>query len=244
MKGWEPETYGELIADIYDELYGEMFDEAAEASLLAERAGGGPALELGIGTGRVSLPLKQKGIEVHGVDASEAMIERLRSKPGGPDIPVTVGDLVDVPVQGEYPLIFIAFNTFFAPTTQDDQVRCFENVAKHLTTEGVFVVSAFVPDVTRFRRHQTFNTIDVEMDRVMLDASRHDPVTQTIKASHIIVTPKGTEIYPVFMRYAYPPEMDLMARLAGLVLRERYGGWRMEPFTSDSLGHVSVYGKV
>ena len=243
MEGWEPHTYGERVAGVYDELYEDKFDKEATADFLAERAGGGPALELAIGTGRVALPLKKRGVEVHGIDASPAMVERMRAKDAGADIPVSMGDFGDVAVDRDYPLVYIAFNTFFALTTQEDQVRCFQNVAQHLTDDGVFVVEGFVPDMGRYKRHQNFDTLDVELDRVMLDATRHDPVTQTIKATHIIITPQGNELYPVFLRYAYPPELDLMARLAGLALRERYANYKMDPFTADSHGHVSVYGK-
>lgn len=243
MQGYEPETYGQRIAEIYDELYDQAFDKASAATFLAERARGGPALELAIGTGRVALELAGRGTEVHGIDISEAMVEQLRAKLGGDEITVTMGDFAEVGVERDYPLIYLVFNTFFALTTQDDQIRCLENVARHLTDDGVFVIECFVPDMTRFTRHQNMEVVDVGLDRVMLDASRHDPVTQTVKSQHIFVGDEGTRVYPVFLRYAYPPELDVMARVAGLALRERYADWRATPFTSDAKAHVSVYGK-
>lgn len=241
MRGYEPETYGQRIAEVYDDLYEEAFDTASAVSFLADRAGEGPALELAVGTGRVALPLVQAGVEVHGIDVSAAMVERLRAKAGGDSIRVHMGDFADVDVDGTYPLVYLVFNTLFALTTQEDQIRCFENVAKHLTDTGVFVIECFVPDVTRYTRHQNTEVVDVEIDEVLLDVSRHDPVSQTVKSQHVFVGAKGTRLYPVFLRYAYPPELDVMARVAGLALAERYGDWKMSPFTSDSQRHVSVY---
>src|SRR5438093_203582 len=140
MEGYGPETYGDRIADVYDEWYGEapFLDTEASVDVLAGLAGKGPALELAIGTGRVALPLAERGVEIHGVDASERMVEKLREKPGGDRIPVTIGDLADVPVEGEYPLIYVVFNTLFGLPSQDEQVRCFQNVAAHLTPDGAF----------------------------------------------------------------------------------------------------------
>jgi SAM-dependent methyltransferase len=241
MRGYEPETYGQRIADVYDELYEEAFDKARAASFLVERAAGGPVLELAIGTGRMALPLVEAGIEVHGINISEAMVERLRGRPRGDEIRVHMGDFADVEVEGRFPLIYLVFNTLFALTTQEDQIRCFENVAKHLTDDGVFVIECFVPDVTRYERHQNTEVVDVEIDEVMLDVSRHDPVTQTVKSQHVFLGKSGTRLYPVFLRYAYPPELDVMARVAGLALQERYADWNLSPFTSDSQKHLSVY---
>jgi SAM-dependent methyltransferase len=240
-------TYGQRIADVYDEWYGALWDEEtarAATSLLAELAGAGPALELGIGTGRVALPLRAAGVAVHGIDASESMVARLRAKPGGADIPVTIGDFATVPVDGRYPLIFVVFNTFFALLTQEDQLRCFGNVADHLTDGGVFLVEAFVPDLTRYTRGQNTSAIHVGTEQVRLDVARIDPVRQLIVSQHVLLTAEGVRLYPVQLRYAWPSEMDLMARLAGLRLRARWGGWRREPFTAASGSHVSVYGWV
>jgi SAM-dependent methyltransferase len=243
MEEYEASTYGAAIAGIYDELYQELFDVEGTVELLEELAQGGPALELAIGTGRIALPLKERGIEVRGVDISEAMVAKLRAKPGGEDIPVTMGDFADVPVDGTYPLVYLVFNTLFLLTTQEDQVRCFANVAKHLKPGGVFVVECFWPDLGRFDRHQRIGVDSVTRDTVRLEATRHDPVNQRSDSMHVVMRESGIEFYPVVIRYAYPAELDLMARLAGLRLRDRFGGWRKEPFTSSSMSHVSVYEK-
>jgi SAM-dependent methyltransferase len=235
-----PSTYGDRIAEIFDRSF-VPDDEREAARFLAKLAGSGPALELGIGTGRVALPLARRGVEVHGIDASEAMVAKLREKRGGRAIRVTIGDLVAVKVKGRYPVVFIVFNTIFAPLTQDDQIRCFANVAKRLTSKGVLVVEAFVPDLTRFDRGQRTDAFDVTTDMVRLDVTVHDPIEQRITGQHVVITERGIKLYPFQMRYAWPSEMDLMAKLAGMELRDRFGGWREEPFTSDSDRHVSVY---
>ena len=242
MKGYEAHTYGDRIAGVYDELYGTLFDVDATVSLLAELAGGGPALELAIGTGRIALPLADRGVDVTGIDTSEAMVAELRAKPGGDDIPVAMGDFADVDIEGHFKLVFVVFNTLFNLATQDEQVRCFTNVTKHLSEGGVFVVEAFVPDVTRYTRHQTTGVDRLDSESVHLEASRHDPVNQTVDSQHIhLRRGEPVEMYPVSIRYAYPSELDLMASLAGLRLRARWGGWHKEPFTSESKFHVSVY---
>jgi SAM-dependent methyltransferase len=243
MEGYDASTYGDRIAGIYDELYQELFDVEGTADLLAEVAEGGPALELAIGTGRIALPLKERGIEVHGVDISEAMVEKLRAKPGGADIPVTMGNFAEVPVYGEYPLVYLVFNTLFALTTQEEQISCFANVAAHLAPGGVFVIECFWPDIARFDRHQRIGVDRITRDSVSLETTRHDPVNQRSESLHVVLKESGTELYPVIVRYAYPSELDLMARLAGLRLRDRFGGWRKQPFTSDSPSHVSIYEK-
>jgi SAM-dependent methyltransferase len=242
MKGYEAETYGDRIADVYDGLYSGLDTDGA-AETLAQLAGSGPVLELGIGTGRLALPLAETGLEVHGMDASEAMVQKLREKPGGDRIAVTMGDFADVDVDGQFSLIFISFNTLFGLLTQEDQLRCFGNAAAHLADGGVFVVEAFVPDLARFDRGQRVNVNFVEADRVVIDASRHDPVEQRVDSSHIVITESGTRLYPVSIRYAFPAELDLMARLAGLELSDRWGGWRRQPFDAGSPRHVSVYGR-
>lgn len=241
MDEYGPGTYGDRIADVYDEWPRYPHDEEAAAEFLASVAGAGPVLELGIGTGRIALPLAAKGVEVHGIDASEAMVSKLRAKPGGADIPVTMGDFADVRVDGRFSLIFVAFNTFFGLLTQADQVRCFRNVAEHLTDEGAFVIQAFVPDLSRFERGQRVDAGLVEPSRVMLDVSVHNAAEQRVDSAHLVIEGEGVQIYPVRLRFAYPSELDLMAQLAGLRLRERWSGWKREPFGSDSAAHVSVW---
>jgi SAM-dependent methyltransferase len=243
MEGYGPATYGDRIADAYDALYEETLDTDGAVETLADLAGDGPVLELAIGTGRLALPLAARGLEVHGIDASERMVEKLRAKPGGAAIPVTMGDFADVPVEGTYRLVFIAFNTLFALLTQDGQLRCFANVARHLTDDGTFVIEAFFPDLARFDRDQRTDATWVGRDRVIIDASRHDAVEQRVDSQHVVITEEGTKLYPVSIRYAFPSELDLMARLAGLELRERWGSWRRERFTAESRRHVTVYGR-
>ncbi|HEY7694301.1 MAG TPA: class I SAM-dependent methyltransferase [Gaiellaceae bacterium] len=244
MEDWGPETYGEKVADAYDEQVAALgLDTEVAVEALAELAGGGPVLELAIGTGRLGLPLAARGIEVHGIDASDAMVAKLREKPGGDAIPVTIGDFADVAVDGRYSLIFVGFNTFYALTTQADQVRCFANAAEHLADRGVFALEGFVPDLGRYDRDQRLQVNRISSGEVFIDAARHDQVSQRIEASHIYISEAGTKLYPVQLRYAWPSELDLMARLAGLELKHRWSSWRKEPFGSGSPRHVSVYGR-
>jgi len=239
MDNYSEETYGERVAAIYDDWFPESDPDAI--TFLAELAQGGKALELGIGTGRMALPLAAKNIEVHGIDASVSMVGRLRDKRGSEKIIVTEGNFADVPVEGEFALIYIVFNTFFALQSQEAQVRCFRNVASHLTKTGCFAIEAFVPDLTRFDHNQVNWATKVTPDRVELDAGQHDPVTQRVISQKVILTGGNIRLYPVQIRYAWPAELDLMAQLAGLRLRERWSGWRREPFTSESQKHISVY---
>jgi hypothetical protein len=169
------------------------------------------------------------------------MLDRLRAKPGGKAIPVTVGDFGDVGVDGEFTLIYVVFNTFFALLTQDDQVRCFRNVASRLGPGGAFVLEAFVPDTARFDRGQRTEAMSVGVDEVHIIASLHDAPAQRVDSSHVVLSNDGGRLYPVRIRYAYPSELDLMARLAGLRLRERHADWRRSPFGRASQSHVSVY---
>jgi len=243
MEGYGPATYGDRIADVYDAFYEETLDTDQAVETLADLAAGGPVLELAIGTGRLALPLAKRGLEMHGVDASNRMVEKLRAKPGGDAISVTIGDFADVPVDGTFRLIFIAFNTLFALLTQEDQLRCFANAAAHLTDDGVFVIEVFFPDLARFDREQRMQVTAVDTVGVMFDASRHSPVEQRVDSQHVVITEGGTKLYPVFIRYAFPSELDLMARLAGLELRQRWGSWRRDPFTAASGRHVSVYAR-
>jgi len=185
--------------------------------------------------------LAARGVQVHGIDASAAMVERLRAKPGGDAVAVTFGDFAGVPVEGRYRLVYVVFNTFFALLTQDDQLRCFAAVADRLASGGAFLLSGFVPDPTLYSGGQSVRTTEVGLDRVRLDLARHDPVAQRVDFQHVLLTEGGIGLYPGALRYAWPSELDLMARLAGLRLRERWGGWRREPFGADSGLHVSVY---
>ena len=242
MKEYGPETYGERIAAVYDELFHPPTRSEETVEFLAGLAPDGPVLELAIGTGRIALPLAARGIEVHGIDASEAMVAKLRAKPGGDDIPVTIGDFADVGVEGRFRLIAIVFNTLWALLTQEDQARCVRNVAAHLTEDGAFVTEMYVPDPARFDRGQRVQVRNIESRRVVLEASLHDPANQRVSSQLIALEDGGGGIsmYPVELRYIWPSELDLMAEHAGLRLRERWGGWKREPF--DATGWcISVF---
>lgn len=239
----DPAEYGDRIAHLYDELYPESASAEVAAETLAGLAGGGTVLELGIGTGRIALPLARRGVSVCGVDSSQAMVDRLRAKPGGAAIPVSIGDFGTADLGGPYSLVFVAFNTFFGLITQEDQVRGFANVASSLADGGRFVMEAFVPDLARFDRGQRTSAAQVRSDSVTFETSEHDVMTQTVRSAHVIVTQAGNQIFPVTIRYAWPSELDLMARLAGLELAERWSSWGCEPFSSASTGHVSVWCK-
>lgn len=240
MRGYETSTYGDRMAEFYDDQYPEP---TGEPELLAELAGEGPVLELGIGTGRVALPLVERGIEVHGVDASEAMVAKLREKPGGDAIQVTIGDMADVVSEGEFSLIYVVFNTFYAILTQEHQLRCFQNVAARLKPGGRFLITAFVPDMKRFERRQRLETMSVAAHSATIHVARYDPVTQTIDSANLHFGAEGVGIMPIAMRFAYPPELDLMARIAGLSLEDRWGDWNKEQFGPDSDRHISVWKK-
>jgi SAM-dependent methyltransferase len=234
--------YDDRHARAYDDRYADRFAETAPAvELLGALGSPGPVLELGIGTGRLALPLAERGLEVHGIDASPSMVERLRAKPGGDGLPVVLGDFADVGtlVDDEYRLVFVGFNTLFELDTQDDQVRCFAGVARRLTTDGAFVVEAFAPDLTRLEEH--VSGVLVGADHIRLQATLHDPLTQRVTGQSASITDGGVALWPWAIRYASVPELDLMARLAGLRLRDRWAGWQREPFTAASAGHVSVY---
>lgn len=243
MDDYRPEmSFAEDTAQTYDS--GLRGDEDAAVAFLADAAKGGPALELAIGTGRIALPLAAIGIRVDGIDIAPAMVARMQEKPGGTGIVATIGDMAEVDVEGSYRLVYVVFNSLYNLLTQDDQVRCFRNVAAHLEPDGVFVVEAFTPGyLHRLRDHQYVDAEDIRTDKVGLDVARHDPTTQRLEKNHVSFTTAGVELNPVVLRYAWPSELDLMARLAGLRLIERWGGWERRPFTADSRLHVSVWGR-
>lgn len=242
MNEYEASTYGDEIADVYDTWYPGGNPESMVDRLVA-LGGDGPALELGIGTGRIAIPLAARGVPVHGIDASAAMVEKLRSKPGAADIVVTLGDFAAFELQERFSLAYVVFNTFFALLTQDDQVRCFGNVADHLAPEGRFLLECFVPDLGRFDRGQRFGVHALEDDGIRIEATLHDAVRQRVRSRIVSLTADGSRFYPLEARYCWPSELDLMARLAGLELEHRWGGWNEEPFTAASERHVSVYRK-
>ncbi len=240
MEHFGPETYGERVADVYDEWY-KLVDTAAEVALLTELAAGGRALELGIGTGRIGVPLSANGVEVHGLDASPAMIEQMRAKPGGAAIPVVIGDMADVPVEGEFALVYVVFNTFFQLYSQAAQLRCFANVARRLRPGGRFLVHAFVPDTSRVEAGEHLAVKEASLDRVRLDASVFDALEQRLDTTQVRITEQGIRLVHAKLRFAWPPELDLMAELAGLTLEHRWSSFDKQPFTGASAFAVSVY---
>ena len=242
MDDYTAATYGERIADVYDGFYAhKTLDSGPTVDFLAELAGPGPALELGVGTGRIALPLAERGVEVQGIDASEAMVARLRAKPGGDEVRVTIGSFADFALEDRFPLVFVVFNTFFALTSPEEQGRCFRAVARHLTPGGAFVIEAFVPDLSRFDRGQRVQATEIGLDEVRLDVSLHDAEAQVVESQHMVIREDGVRLIPIRARYAWPSELDLMAELAGLRFRERWGGWGREPFAGSSQNHISVW---
>jgi SAM-dependent methyltransferase len=239
MNFYSDETYGERVAGVYDEWYSSVDPHAID--LLATLSGNGRALELGIGTGRVALPLADKNVNVSGIDAAQSMIERLKAKPGSERINVHPGSFADVSIDGEFDLVYVVFNTLFALGSQAEQVRCFRNVAAHLSTKGCFLIEAFVPNLNRFTGGQVNWATKVTEDVVELDVGQHDSATQRVTSQKVVITDGNVRLYPVQIRYAWPSEIDLMAQLAGLRLQSRWSGWQKEPFDSESGKHISVY---
>jgi SAM-dependent methyltransferase len=241
-----PENYfGEGVAERYDASSPEMFDPAVVdpvVDLLAGLAGDGAALELGIGTGRIAIPLSRRGVAVHGIDLSPQMVAQLRAKPGTGGIGVTVGDFATTRVEGRFSLAYLVFNTIGNLTTQDGQVACFQNAAAHLEPGGRFVIEVGVPDLRRLPPGETIRPFAVTPTHLGFD--EYDVANQGLISHHYTVVDDGhLELVSMPFRYVWPSELDLMARLAGMTLEERWSGWRREPFTSDSTRHVSVWRK-
>lgn len=244
MSGFgDPAFFGERYAHEYDQRTD--LDPAPAVEFLAGLvASGARVLELATGTGRVALPLAARGLAVEGIEGSAAMVERMRAKPGGEAIPVVVGDMADVAVTGPYPLAYLVFNTLFNLPDQDRQVDCFANVARVLAPGGLFVIECFIQDVTEFDRDQRVATRSVTEDAVQMEFLRHDPLAQAVTYQRVTFDAAGTTLRPLRLRYCWPSELDLMARLAGMRLRERYEDFDRRPFTAASRRHVSVYQRV
>ncbi|MFB4306595.1 class I SAM-dependent DNA methyltransferase [Actinomadura sp. GTD37] len=241
MKGFDPRTsFGKEVSERYD-AEDTRGDEEQTVAFLAGLADGRPALEFAIGTGRVALPLARTGVRVDGIEQSPDMVARMREKPDGDRIDVTMGDMSRVSAGRVYGLVYLVFNTIGNLLTQDDQVRCFENAARHLAGDGVFVLECRVPDAPSRPGHRFVDPERIDADAVGLDICRYDPVTQILDKNHVRIGADGIAFDPIRLRLAHPPEFDLMARVAGLRLRDRWGGWEGEPFTAASGRHVSVY---
>jgi SAM-dependent methyltransferase len=236
--------FGERVAARYDESSADMFEPAVlepTVDFLAALAGQGAALELGIGTGRVALPLAQRGVRVHGIDLSEAMVARLREKAGAEQIGVTFGDFATTTVEGTFSLAYLVFNTIMNLTTQDEQVACFQNVGAHLEPGGCFVIEVTVPELQRLPPGETVRAFTVTPTRLGFD--EFDVARQGLISHHYRMVDGTLDALSIPFRYVWPSELDLMARLAGMTLRERWSGWKREPFTSESTKHVSVWEK-
>ncbi len=236
--------FGERVAERFDERYAYQADPAVVdpmVDLLAELAGDGAALELGIGTGRIALPLAQRGVRVHGIDLSEAMVARLRAKPGAEQIDVTVGDFATTTVEGTFSVGYLVANTIMNLTTQEEQVACFRNVSAHLDPGGCFVIEVLVPGLRRLPPGETFQPFEVSPTHLGFDES--DGARQGLVSHHYWIEDGKVELFSPPFRYVWPSELDLMAQLAEMTLRERWSGWKREPFTSESAMHVSVWQK-
>ena len=221
-----------------------MFDPVvvdATVDVLAGLAGNGRALELGIGTGRIALPLARRGVPVHGIDLSRAMVARLRAKPGGEAIGVTVGDFATTRAGGTFTVAYLVFNTIMNLTAQQAQVACFGNVAAHLEPGGCFVIEVMTPDLRRLPPGQTAVPFEVGQTRWAFDV--YEVATQAMSSNYLEIDGGRAEYTSIPFRYVWPAELDLMAQIAGLRLRERWQGWRREPFTSESRQHVSIWEK-
>jgi SAM-dependent methyltransferase len=236
--------FDEPVAARYDESSGEMFDPAVvnpTVDFLVEHAGGGGALEFGIGTGRIALPLAERGVPVHGIELSKAMARRLGEKPGGDAIGVTIGDFATTSVDGSFDLVYLVFNTIMNLTTQPAQVACFRNAAAHLEPGGFFVIEVMVPELRRLPPGDTHRVFSAGGRSWGID--EYDVATQGLTSHHIETVDGALERFSVPFRYVWPSELDLMAELAGMKLVERWGGWSKEPFTDESRAHVSVWEK-
>ena len=235
----DPGLFGRLWAATYDGPGNP--DPAPAVDFLAPLADGGPVLELAVGTGRVALPLAARGIAVEGVEASPEMVAHLRAKPGGADMPVTVGDMADVPVAGPYRLVFLVFNTLFNLVSEERQAACFRNVARVLAPGGAFVIETFVPDPADFDRDEQVQVREVTEDSATIRMHRYDRAAQTFVRQTVTFDARGVHLKPFAMRYAWPEQIDELAEQAGLRLTERYADWDGSPFDADSRAHISVY---
>lgn len=236
--------FGEDVAAHYDDEVAEMFDPRATdaaVEMLAGLAGGGAALEFGIGTGRIAIPLARRGVPVSGIDLSTAMVARMRAKPGGEGIPVAIGDFAGTRVEGRFSLVYLVFNTIMNLTTQDEQVACFQNAARHLEPGGRFVIEVGVPELQRLPPGETVRAFEVTPTRLGFD--EFALATQGLISHHYSIRDGKATMHSTPFRYVWPAELDLMARIAGMTLRERGGGWGLEPFTAESSMHVSVWEK-
>ena len=239
---YDPAEYGDLWATTYDQMH-DWKEPGASVEFLSRLARGTQVLELGIGTGRIAIPLAERGIDIVGLDASRVMVDKMREKPGGAGIEVLLGDMATTDLRGPYGLVFVVFNTIFSLGDQRRQVQCFRNVRNAMGEGGRFVLECFVPDLLRFGDgNQTVRVLPTSRPgQLRLNASLHFPDEQRIDTHVVVIKEGGADVLPVSLRYIWPSELDLMAQLTGFELEARYGGWSEEPFTSQSTLNVSVY---
>jgi SAM-dependent methyltransferase len=242
LSAFDASAYGRSAARDYDELHAAL-NPAAAVDTLVQLAAGQPVVEFGIGTGRLALPLAQRGLEVHGIDGSPEMAGQLRGKPGGDKITVVIGDFSQELAGTGFGLAVLAINTIFALPSQDAQVACFRNAARHLQPGGQFVVEAWVPDLGAFRNGTAVRPVQIEDGHVELEVARIRPATQMMLTTKLHLTDGRTRLIPANHRYAWPSELDLMARLAGMRLAQRWENWERAPFRDTSTAHISVWKK-
>jgi SAM-dependent methyltransferase len=237
--------FDEDIAKVYDTRWADLFEPAVvdpAVSFLADLARTGRALELGVGTGRLALPLSQKGVRVHGIELSPAMVAQLQAKPGSAAIGVTIGDFASATVDGVFRLAYLVRNTIMNLTTQDEQVACFRNVSSHLEPGGRFVVEVLVPELQRLPPDETVRPFTVTPAHLGFD--EYEVATQSVISHHYWLVDGQLQTFSAPFRYVWPSELDLMAQLAGMTLRGRWSDWNRAPFTRESRQHISVWEKL
>ncbi|MGW4463824.1 class I SAM-dependent DNA methyltransferase [Micromonospora sp. NBC_01796] len=245
VEGFEIFTYGDAVADMFDGTgwAGDPGDTEETIQWLADNAGEGPVLELGVGTGRVAVPLAQKGIEVHGIDASEGMLAQLRAKPGGELVQLHVQDFTDFTLPYKFSMAYAVFDTLPFVTDQESQIRCFQKVADVLMPGGLFVIQTSIPDPARYDRGQRTQTVRVEKDHIVMTFTRRERMSQCSSIQFAILRPEGIKFFPMRIRTVMPSEMDLMARLGGLTMESRWGHWDGRPLRDSDERHITIYRK-
>ena len=241
MDGYDASTYGERFADVYDDWYAFRDDTPACVDAIAALADGGPVLELGVGTGRLAVPLAARGLAVTGVDTSPAMLERLAAKPGGERVTAVLGDMADPPVgDATYAVVFVAYNTLFNLVGDGEQQRCLASAAARLAPGGSVAVEAFVPDPDH-EGNDGLTVREITADQVVLSVSRSDPTRQEVLGQFVDITEAGIKLRPWHVRWSTPEQLDEMAAVAGLALHRRTADWAGTPWSDDASTHVSVY---
>jgi len=241
MHGYQSDTYGEGFADVYDDWYSDVSDIKATVEKISELAGNGTVLELGVGTGRLAIPLAAAGTAVVGIDSSAAMLEHLGAKPGSELVTAVLADMADPPFDRHtFTVAFAAFNTFFNLSTAEEQSACVEHLAEVIEPGGALAIEGFLPPAEGLAEGGT-SVREVALDSVVLTVSKHDPLTQCIVGQHIEIASSGIKMRPWMLRYLTPPQLDELVERAGFALESRHSGWRGEPFDPSGDVHVSIY---